>query len=93
VTRDVVDQAMASARVERRVAFEVNDVHWLLDLVGYGLGVAIVPQVFTHKKTAGRFVPLTAPPTWQIAVATATVRNPGAAAKALLSRDDLRPTP
>lgn len=90
VTRDVVDQAMAAAGVERRVAFEVNDVHWLLDLVGYGLGVAIVPEVFTHKKTTSQFVPLTAPPTWQIAVATATARHPGAAAKALLSRDDFR---
>jgi DNA-binding transcriptional LysR family regulator len=48
VTRDVVDQAMTAARVERRVAFEVNDVHWLLDLVGNGLGVAVVPQVFAH---------------------------------------------
>jgi DNA-binding transcriptional LysR family regulator len=84
VTRDVVDQAMAAGRVERRVAFEVNDVHWLLDLVGYGLGVAVVPQVFTHKKSTARFVPLNAPPTWRIAVATAAGRHPGAAAKALL---------
>ena len=91
VTRDVVDQAMAAGRVERRVAFEVNDVHWLLDLVGYGLGVAVVPEVFTHKKTAARFVPIAAAPTWQVAVATASGRHPGAAAKALLSRDDVRP--
>ncbi|WAM19398.1 LysR substrate-binding domain-containing protein [Rhodococcus sp. JS3073] len=92
VTRDVVDQAMAAAHVERRVAFEVNDVHWLLDLVGYGLGVAVVPEVFSHKKTAARFIPLAAAPTWHIAIATATGRHPNAAAKALLSRDDVRPT-
>jgi DNA-binding transcriptional LysR family regulator len=91
VTRDVVDQAMAATRLDRRVAFEVNDVHWLLDLVGYGLGVAVVPQVFTHKKTAARFVPITAAPTWQIVVATATGRHLGAAAQALLARDDIRP--
>ncbi|MDQ1656143.1 MAG: hypothetical protein QOD39_4463 [Mycobacterium sp.] len=91
VTRDVVDHAMAAARVERRVAFEVNDVHWLLDLVGYGLGVAVVPQVFSHKKTAARFVPLTASPTWQVAVATAAGRLPSAAAKALLTRPDVKP--
>jgi DNA-binding transcriptional LysR family regulator len=89
VTRDVVDQAMNAARVERRVAFEVNDVHWLLDLVGNGLGVAVVPQVFTHKKSAARFVPITAPPMWQVAVATAAGRRPGAAAKALLARHDV----
>ncbi|HEU4349455.1 MAG TPA: LysR family transcriptional regulator, partial [Actinoplanes sp.] len=91
VSRDVVDQAMAAARVERRVAFEVNDVHWLLDLVGHGLGVAVVPQVFRRKKTTARFVPITPAPTWQIAVATATGRHPGAAATALLTRDDIRP--
>jgi DNA-binding transcriptional LysR family regulator len=74
------------------VAFEVNDVHWLLDLVGYGLGVTVVPEVFTHKKTAAaRFVPISAAPTWQVAVATARGRHPGAAAKALLSRYDVRP--
>ena len=51
-----------------------------------------MPEVFKHKKTAARFVALAAAPTWQIAVATATGRHPGAAAKALLSRDDLKPT-
>jgi DNA-binding transcriptional LysR family regulator len=91
LTRDVVDQAMAAARIERRVAFEVNDVHWLLDLVGHGLGVAVVPRVFTHKKTPVRFVPITAAPTWGIVVATATGRHPGAAASALLTRDDVVP--
>lgn len=91
VTRDVVDHTLSAAGIERRVAFEVNDVHWLLDLVGYGLGVAVVPQVFTHKKSSARFVPITTPPTWQVAVATASGRHPGAAAKALLSRNDLRP--
>ncbi|MDX6252740.1 MAG: hypothetical protein QOF10_6100 [Kribbellaceae bacterium] len=91
VTRDVVDRAMAAACVDRRVAFEVNDVHWLLDLVGFGLGIAVVPEVFKHKKSSARFVPITSPPSWQIAVATATGRHPAAAAKALLSRADLRP--
>jgi DNA-binding transcriptional LysR family regulator len=90
VTRDVVDRAMAAASVERRVAFEVNDVHWLLDLVGLGLGVAVVPEVFKHKKSSARFVPITEGPSWQVAVATATGRHPAAAAKALLSRADLR---
>jgi DNA-binding transcriptional LysR family regulator len=90
VTRDVVDRAMAAASVERRVAFEVNDVHWLLDLVGLGLGVAVVPDVFKHKKSSARFVPITGGPSWQVAVATATGRHPAAAAKALLSRADLR---
>ncbi|SCL30354.1 DNA-binding transcriptional regulator, LysR family [Micromonospora rhizosphaerae] len=83
ITRDVVEQAMAAAGVERRVAFEVNDVHSLLDLVSHGLGIAVVPQVFAAKKTAARFVSVTDPPHWHIAVATATGRHPSAAAKAL----------
>jgi DNA-binding transcriptional LysR family regulator len=93
VTRDLVDQAMAAVRVDRRVAFEVNDVHWLLDLVGHGLGVAVVPEAFTGKRSTARFVPIVDAPTWQVAVATATGRHPGAAAKALLSRHDVRPHP
>ena len=76
MTRDVVDRAMAAATVERQVAFEVNNVHWLLDLVGYGLGVAVVPEVFR------------AAPSWQVAVAAATGRHPAAAAMARLSRAD-----
>ena len=89
----MVDRAMAAATVERQAAFEVNNVHWLLDLVGYGLGVAVVPEVFRHKKSQARFVPITAALSWQVAVATATGRHPAAAAKALLSRADPKPVP
>ncbi|MDG4770567.1 LysR family transcriptional regulator [Solwaraspora sp. WMMD792] len=91
ISRDVVDQAMAVAGVDRRVAFEVNDVHWLLDLVSHGLGVAVVPQFFTTKRTAARFVPITDAPHWNVAVATASGRHPSTAATALLSIDGLRP--
>jgi DNA-binding transcriptional LysR family regulator len=93
LTRDVVDRALAAAGVHRRVGFEVNDVHWLLDLVGHGLGIAVVPRVFTAKTTAARFVPLTDPPHWHLAVATASGRHPGAAARALLSIEDIRSRP
>lgn len=85
LTRDVTDRAMSDAGVPRRVGFEVNDVHWLLDLVGHGLGIAVVPQVFAGKRTAARFVPISEPPQWHVAVATATGRHPGAAARALLA--------
>ncbi|MFV2020894.1 LysR family transcriptional regulator [Micromonospora sp. LOL_023] len=93
ITRDVVDQAMATLGAERRVAFEVNDVHWLLDLVSHGLGIAVVPRFFTTKRTAARFVPIVDPPHWHLAVATASGRHPSTAATALLSLDDLRPRP
>jgi len=55
-TRDEVDRALASAGVERHVAVEVNDVHSLLDFVGFGLGVALVPRSFSLKPTRACFV-------------------------------------
>lgn len=57
-TRDEVDRALTAAGVERRVAVEVNDVHSLLDFVGFGLGVALVPQSFAVKSTRAHFIGL-----------------------------------
>jgi DNA-binding transcriptional LysR family regulator len=72
-TRDAVDRALAAAGVDRYVALEVNDVHSLLDLVACGLGVALVPAEFEHKRTAARFVPLNGVvPAWDTAIATPT---------------------
>jgi DNA-binding transcriptional LysR family regulator len=68
-TRDTVDRLLAANCVDRHVALEVNDVHSLLDLVGNGLGVAILPGNFVHKGSRARFVPLGGPQaTWQTAV-------------------------
>jgi len=57
-TRDVVDRLLAAAGIERRVALEVTDVHSLLDLVAYGLGLALVPQSFAAKSNRVQFVGL-----------------------------------
>lgn len=57
-TRDEVDRTLAAAGVERHVAVEVNDVHSLLDFVGFGLGVALVPQSFAVKTTSACFIGL-----------------------------------
>ncbi|WP_285750348.1 LysR family transcriptional regulator [Lentzea sp. NBRC 105346] len=57
-TRDEVDRTLAKAGVERHVAVEVNDVHSLLDFVGFGLGVALVPQSFAVKPTRAHFIGL-----------------------------------
>ncbi len=43
-TRQLVDHAFSEARVERHVAFEVNDMRMLLDLVSFGLGIALLPE-------------------------------------------------
>ncbi|HVH23945.1 MAG TPA: LysR family transcriptional regulator [Pseudonocardia sp.] len=94
VTRDLTDRALAGVGVPRRVALEVNEVMTLLDLVGHGMGVALVPQDFVHKPTTARFVPLTEPaPDWCTATAIAADRRPNAAVRALLSHRALVPTP
>ena len=82
-TRDTVDRALAAAGIDRHVTLEVNDVHSLLDLVGCGLGLALVPAEFAHKRTSARFVPLSGTvPTWETAIATPTSNS--AAVTALL---------
>ncbi|MFJ6670738.1 LysR family transcriptional regulator [Actinosynnema sp. NPDC091369] len=69
-TRDDVDRALATAGVDRKVAVEVNDVHSLLDFVGFGLGVALVPASFAAKQTRARFVDLVDAPTAETSVVT-----------------------
>ncbi|TVT19216.1 LysR family transcriptional regulator [Amycolatopsis acidiphila] len=64
--RDLADEVLAEAGVERRVALEVTDVHSLLDLVACGLGVALVPQSFSVKTDKVCFLGLDGrPPQWR----------------------------
>lgn len=86
ITRDLTDRVLASEGIARRVALEANDVPFLLDLVANGLGVALVPASFRHKKANARFLPLADPaPSWELAVATPAGRRPSAAARAFLA--------
>ncbi|MDB5125731.1 MAG: LysR family transcriptional regulator, partial [Mucilaginibacter sp.] len=60
---------------------EVTDVHSLLDLVTFGLGVALVPQSFAAKTDRARFVPLAGvPPQWETVTVTGDPVSPAAAA-------------
>jgi DNA-binding transcriptional LysR family regulator len=78
-SRDVVDAVLG----ERRISFEVNDVHSLLDLVAFGLGVALVPQSFSVKTDKVQFVALAGQSRqWETGVVTA--ESASAAATALL---------
>ena len=80
-TRDLADQVLGGAGVDRRVALEVTDVHSLLDLVAFGLGVALVPQSFAAKTDQVRFLPLAGPlPPWQTVSVTGDPVSPAAAA-------------
>jgi DNA-binding transcriptional LysR family regulator len=67
------------------VELEVNDVHTLLDLVEYGMGVAVVPAHFAEKRPAGlRAVPLEDPLlVWRTMVALP--ERPTAAARAFVA--------
>lgn len=75
-------RAFAAAGLDYRPAMEVNDVHPLLDLVGYDLGVAVVPTSFARKRPEQlRAVPLAGEvPTWTVAVAASEEPSPAAAA-------------
>ncbi|WP_179951000.1 LysR family transcriptional regulator [Xylanimonas oleitrophica] len=50
--RRVVDAVFAGRGLERRIAFTVNDVHLLIDLVRQGLAVALVPASVGEKPQA-----------------------------------------
>ncbi|SHG38469.1 DNA-binding transcriptional regulator, LysR family [Kaistia soli DSM 19436] len=49
-TRRLVDAAFAEAGVARRIAFEVNDLATLLELVARGLGIALMPQAIAEAR-------------------------------------------
>jgi DNA-binding transcriptional LysR family regulator len=80
-SRQVSDRAFAAAGLTRQVAYEVNDVHTLLDLVLRGLGVAIVPAPIAGKRTGKLVTVRLGPdaPTWDIAVALPAGSPTGAA--------------
>ncbi|MDX6345471.1 MAG: hypothetical protein QOF84_261 [Streptomyces sp.] len=84
-TRDLVDSALAAAGVDRHVSLEVTDVHSLLDMVTFGLGVALVPQSFAAKTDQVRFVGLSGTvPAWETITVTG---DPTSAAAAALLRE------
>jgi DNA-binding transcriptional LysR family regulator len=61
-SRLAVDRAFKALRQRRRIAFEVNDIIGLLNLVSRGLGVAIVPGGFSVIPAQVSFVSLTKAP-------------------------------
>ncbi|MFF2520661.1 LysR family transcriptional regulator [Streptomyces liangshanensis] len=87
--RGLNDRAFAAARTARRVALEVNDVHSLIELVGHGLGIAVVPLPVARKTQAAalRTVPLTGAEGhyWEVSAALPDDRRTGPAARELLS--------
>ncbi|HEY0522829.1 MAG TPA: LysR family transcriptional regulator [Stellaceae bacterium] len=101
-TRRLVDRTFAEAGIERRTAFEVNDIAALLDLASLGLGIALAPEALvTARNSDDRRAPVACaellPPEicWELAVVHASHDRDGgppanAAAAAFL---DMIPLP
>jgi DNA-binding transcriptional LysR family regulator len=53
VLRNMVDDAFIDGGIQRRSAFEVGQITDIIDYVGSGLGVAIIPRVFAPHETLG----------------------------------------
>lgn len=82
--RMVNDRAFADLGQPRRVAFEMNDVDELLEIVERGLAVAVVPTSACRRSRRLTFLELRDPaPRWRIGVAVPRGRPPSPAALAL----------
>jgi DNA-binding transcriptional LysR family regulator len=78
-TRRLVDQAFAASGVERRIAFEVNDLETLLQLVSQGLGVAVIPEAIAEARAPRVAIAQLAEPEicWELVVAYVAGERPG----------------
>lgn len=83
--RSIADRAFAAAHIERRIAFELNDVPTLLDLVANGLGVAVLPRFVAVDVRGVRCLPIEpAIGMWRLVLARRDKHPLGPAARALL---------
>lgn len=81
--RAVVDRAFAAAGLTRRVTIEVADVPTLLQLVGAGLGIALVPPSLLDEGDDGvERRPVEPAITWHVVMAAPRGGGPTAAARA-----------
>lgn len=74
--RRLVDRSFAALGATRRIAFEVNDVSMLTDLVAQGLGIALIPESVARARAGDkRASPIAVieladdePPCWELVV-------------------------
>ncbi|MFD7709535.1 LysR family transcriptional regulator [Streptomyces sp. NPDC059785] len=95
--RRVTDAAFAVAGVGRTVTLEVSDVHSLLELVHEGLGIAVVPRHFGHKREARGLASLPLEGTGDMRYETVAMLPPedatSPAARALMALLSMSPEP
>ncbi|HWF73227.1 MAG TPA: LysR family transcriptional regulator [Solirubrobacteraceae bacterium] len=93
--RTAVDQGFAAANVTRQVTIEVADVNTCLQLVGAGLGVAVLPRSLLGGDDRLQTRRLASPLTWRVVMAVPSNRPIRAAARALaelaVSQDRVTP--
>jgi DNA-binding transcriptional LysR family regulator len=83
--RIAADRTFAAAGISRRIAFELNDVATLLDLVSNGLGIALVPRWVATYERPMALVPLRGrAPRWEVTLATRGDDAMSAAGRALV---------
>lgn len=72
-TRKLVDRGFLAAGIERRIGFEVGDLGTLCDLVGRGLGVALLPEAVAATRQPNLGIATLAEPElcWELVVAYA----------------------
>jgi DNA-binding transcriptional LysR family regulator len=49
-TRALIDRAFAQAGIQRRTAFDVTDLETIVELVGNGLGIALLPETIAGMR-------------------------------------------
>jgi DNA-binding transcriptional LysR family regulator len=82
--RMINDQAFADLGHPRRIAFEMNDVDELLEVVERGLGVAVLPESAARRSRRLHLLELRDPAlTWRVGVAVPRGRPASPAARAL----------
>jgi len=84
-SRTSVDRACDALHLRRRVAFEVNDIIGLLNLVSHGLGIAILPGGFSAIDADVRFLRLTKAPVMHYAAVTRSHKEMSAVSKEFLA--------
>ena len=83
--RTIVDRAFGAAHLERQVAFELNDLPTILDLVTHGLGVTVLPRFIASDVRGIACVPIEpALSKWRLVLARRDRHPVGPAARALL---------
>jgi len=72
-TRKLVDRGFLEAGIERRIAFEVNDLETLLELVRRGMGIALLPEIVAQSRRPALGIAELAEPEmcWELVVAYA----------------------